>query len=190
MEKMPWNIVRHLFYWFFPAQRPMIPSLRHRPIPSILKCGHEWKTMQPDLLLTNVCGLDLDMAMLDVLNYLHAYPTSVTFTKLHARSRGYRVIWCWWSLPDQSRRSYKDIVERQETGQTPLIVMKWQATETIDRLILHNLALNGFQDTWHNGIWDLSPIYFRNSSETVSQSIHDNVYLERIDVRKADCFTL
>ena len=90
-----------------------------------------------------------------------------------------------WSLPDRSRRSYN--VDRQENGQIPLMVMKWQATETMARLILHNLAPNSFQqDPWRNGNWGVSPGYFRISSETISQGIHDNIFFERTDVRKVD----
>jgi hypothetical protein len=59
----------------------MLLSFRHRPIPSILICGHEWGTMQPNMPLTNIRGLDLDMAMLDfkpsIVPVLHAYSTSV-----------------------------------------------------------------------------------------------------------------
>ena len=56
----------------------MLLSFRHRPIPLILICGHEWGKKQPNMPLTNICGLDLDMAMLDfkpsivaVLHVLH-----------------------------------------------------------------------------------------------------------------------
>lgn len=107
MKKMPWNIVRHLFYFFFspPGYHvTILPSSSD----SIDLDMRPWITMQPNLPLTNICGLDLDMVMLDfkpsIVPVLHVYSTSVALyedTCSILWVSDYVMLW-WWDLHNQS----------------------------------------------------------------------------------------